>query len=48
MEEQIKNILKKQYGYDFESDFFTDDILIIIDDVINATITHFLTSKQNN
>lgn len=37
MDEKVKKILEKKFGYDFESDWFTDEILTLVDDVIEAT-----------
>jgi len=37
MDDKVKKILEKKFGYDFESDWFTDEILTLVDDVIEAT-----------
>ena len=35
---QVRKLLEKKYEYDFSSDFWNDDNLVIIEEVFNATI----------
>jgi hypothetical protein len=37
MDIKIKNALQNKLGYDFESEFFTDEILTLVDEVIDVT-----------
>lgn len=37
MDEKVKKILEKKLGYDFESEWFTDEILTLVNDVIEST-----------
>ena len=42
----IKKLIQK--GYDFQSDFFTDEIKTLIEDTIEATIEVCSKEKENN
>lgn len=35
--EEIKSVLTNDFGYDFESEFFTDEIKTLVDEVIEVT-----------
>lgn len=37
MDEKVKKILEKKYGYDFESEWFTDEIMNLVEQTIDAT-----------
>lgn len=39
MNREIREILINDYGWDFESDFFTDEINTMVEEVISATLT---------
>lgn len=35
---ELKKMLTEKYEYDFDSEFWTDENLVIIEEVFNATI----------
>lgn len=37
MDEKVKKILEKKYGYDFESEWFTHEIMNLVEETIDAT-----------
>ena len=46
MDSEIIKYLEEKFDYDFDSDFFTDEIIIMISEVIEATKEVCI--KQNN
>ena len=53
MEQQVIKILEEKHGYDFSSEFFTDEVKVIISETINATFQHIqetftITKKCNH
>jgi len=43
---KVKEQLEEKYGVDFESDFFDDDIISLVDDTISATKNIYFTQMQ--
>jgi len=42
MNKEVKKILEKEFDYDFKSEFYTDEILLMIEEVIKATTLQLL------
>jgi hypothetical protein len=42
----VKNQLEEKYGVDFESDFFDDDVISLVEDTISATKNIYFTQMQ--
>jgi len=34
---EVKKILKEKFGYDFDSEFWTDEMLLLADEIFTAT-----------
>ena len=42
MNQEVKKILEDKFDYDFDSEIFTDEVLTIIDETIQATTLQLL------
>jgi len=42
MNKEVKKILEEKFDYDFKSEFYTDEILLMIEEVIQATTLQLL------
>jgi hypothetical protein len=47
MDIKVKQILEVKYGYDFHSDHWSDDLLVMVDEVIQATKLSIKNNKFN-
>ena len=43
LEKQVKEKLKEQHGYDFASEFWTDENIVMLQEIVGATeeVIHF-------
>jgi hypothetical protein len=48
MNKEVKKILEDKFDYDFDSEIFTDEILTIIDETIQATTLQLLQPDVSN
>ncbi|QHB38771.1 hypothetical protein HWC92_gp12 [Flavobacterium phage vB_FspS_morran9-1] len=48
MNKEVKKILEKEFDYDFKSEFYTDEILLMIEEVIKATTLQLLQTDVIN
>ncbi|QQV91457.1 hypothetical protein M1M25_gp026 [Tenacibaculum phage Gundel_1] len=37
IEKQVKEKLKEQHGYDFDSEFWTDENIVMLQEIVEAT-----------